>query len=238
MVTFFSLFVFCFVNGWSFPIALSDTQDLGVYYSGNVSNPFSYLRATITIPSSPLPSLDNQYVYYYFGLSKQTKLAAHGMVLFCGYKDGCYGGSIETGYSIYAALRTDSNEIASGAKISIQPGETAEVTIVQNKEYLEVNVTKISDGLQSYFSINGANDGGLFDITAGVNLQYQSNQADPVCDDYNKQPYIISDIVASESGVRVNPIDFKQDANQTNSCGGTIDIGSNGETLTITGSKS
>jgi len=237
MLAVFSVFFFCFVGGWSFTTVASDTksENLGVYYYGNVSRPFSYLRAMITMPSGPLPELDNQFLFYYFGLAKKG-LSANGMVVFCGYKDGCWNGSIQPGFSFYSELSTASGRLAGGEKISIQPGESAEVTIIQDNTFLSVNITKISDGLDSYFDIYGANDGGLIDIIAGVDLQYQSNQTD-ICVDYNKQPYIISDIIAVESGLVVNSIDFKRDANETNSCGGTINVGSQGKTLNITGSK-
>ena len=212
-----------------------ESQNVGVYYYGNVSRPFTYLRATITIPSAPLPALNDQFLFYYFGLGKKT-LQANGMVVFCGYSDGCWNGSIQPGFSFYSELSTSRNRLAGGEKISIQPGETAVVTIIQDNTFLSVNITKNKDGLDSYFDIYGANDGGLIDIIAGIDLQYESTQKN-ICDDYTKQPYIISDIVAVESGLSIDPIDFKPQTNDTNTCGGTVNIGTDGKTLSIIGSK-
>ena len=243
MSTFFALFSLAVVCVWSLPIkpTAEESENIGVYYYGNTSAPFTYLKATITIPDTPLPSLQDQFVYYYFGLSKNG-LAALGMVVFCGNKSGCWDSSIPSGYSFYAELnheRGRGETFAGGEKVSIQPGETAEVTIEQAGTYLSVNVTKLNgDGKDSFFYIYGANDGGLIDVIAGIDLQYQSNQKN-ICDDYNKQPYIISNIIAVETGgIVIDPIDFKRQTNDTNTCGGTVNIGTDGKTLQITGTKS
>merc|ERR1712232_1047112 len=125
----------------------TSAENLAVYYYGNASAPFEYLKATITIPSKPLPALDGQFLYYYFGLAKQ-QLSAAGIVVFCGNKDGCWDDSIDAGYSFYAELSQysaskPSGRFAGGEKISIEPGESAEVTIIQSGTFLSVNVTKL-----------------------------------------------------------------------------------------------
>merc|ERR1719189_1658036 len=99
-------FIFSIISS-PIPKAVS-SENLGVYYYGNTSAPFEYLKATITIPSKPLPALDEQFVYYYFGLSKK-QLSATGIVVFCGTKGGCWGNingnnGIDPGYSFYAEL--------------------------------------------------------------------------------------------------------------------------------------
>lgn len=181
-------------------------------------------------------------MYYYFGLAKK-QLSAAGIVVFCGNKDGCWDDSIDAGYSFYAELSQysaskPSGRFAGGEKISIEPGESAEVTIIQSDTFLSVNVTKLSgDGKDSYFDIYGANDGGLVDVFAGVELQYDSNQRD-VCDDYCKEPFDIADIVAVEVGNKVvNDIDFKPVSSDNNSCRGSIQVGKDGKSLKITGAR-
>ena len=75
------------------------------------------------------------------------------------------------------------------------------------------------------------------DIIAGVNLQYDKDQK-AVCSDYNTMPLVISDILAVESdGTFVRDIDFKKDQNDTNTCGGAIDVGAYGRSLDIFGTK-
>ena len=183
-----------------------------------------------------MPALDEQFLYYYFGLAKK-QLTASVIVVFCGTKGGCWDNSIEPGYSFYAELSQPQGRFAGGQKVPIEPGESAEVTIIQSDTFLSVNVTKLSDGAVSYFDIYGANDGGLIDIIAGVDLQYDSNQKD-VCDDYNKEPFDISDIIAVEmGGISVANIDFKPNGNDNNSCRGSIEVGKDGKSLKIIGAK-
>ena len=253
----------------SIAIALSSAQDgfarqdLGVHHFGDADKPFAYLQATLTIPVEPMPQFNDQYLYFYFGLAKE-KLSAHVIVLFCANVEGCWGHTAQPGYNIYAEVSQPEGvgylQFAGGEKLPIEPGQKAQVTIIQSDDYLSLNVTKLSGkqedsffdiyGTLNYISIDrihsftinislrtGANDGGLVDIIAGVNLQYDASQSVD-CGDYNSAPFIISDILAVESdGNFIKDIDFKQDANDTNTCGGVIDVGAYGRTLNIIGSK-
>ena len=214
-----------------------DSQGIGVYYYGNVSSPFDYLRGTITIPESPLPALNDQFVYYYFGLAKQ-RLQASAIVVFCGNSSGCWDDTINSGYYVYSELSVPGKgRYAGGEKLEIAPGDTAEVTVIQSGTYLSVNITKLSDGKDSFFDIYGANDGGLVDVVSGCALIYQNGQKN-VCEDYTKQPFIVSNIVAVGQGGNVfDDLDFKLDGNENNTCGGNIQVGPNGKNLQIFGAK-
>eukprot|EP01084_Bolivina_argentea_P238439 400580_1 len=227
--------IFCsFASVWS---ASLETQGIGVYYFGNLTAPFEYLRGTIIVPGDPLPAMNDQFVYYYFGLAKK-RLQASVIVVFCGNASGCWDDSIGPGYYMYAELsRPNSGHYAGGAKVYIAPGEAAEVIIIQSGTFLSVNVTKMSDGANSYFDIYGANDGGLIDIVSGVALQYESNQKN-ICEDYSNEAFVVSNIVAVETGgLVVNDIEFKLDGNENNTCSGTIEVGTNGKNLEIFGTK-
>eukprot|EP00484_Ammonia_sp_Unknown_P000527 CAMPEP_0197022904 /NCGR_PEP_ID=MMETSP1384-20130603/3705_1 /TAXON_ID=29189 /ORGANISM="Ammonia sp." /LENGTH=234 /DNA_ID=CAMNT_0042451025 /DNA_START=65 /DNA_END=769 /DNA_ORIENTATION=+ len=223
---------------FKFHTALSaslDSQELGVYYDGNVTTPFEYLRGTIIIPGSPMPSLREQFVYYYFGLAKQ-QLQAGVIVVFCGNKDGCWDNTIGAGYSFYAELSSQ-GRVAGGEKVAILPGEAAEVTVIQSGTFLSVNITKLSDGKDSYFDIYGANDGGLTDVISGVVMQYPSLQLN-VCEDYPTEAFVVSNIIAAETGGSVvNDVAFTLDGKANNTCGGNIAIGTNGKNLQIFGKK-
>merc|ERR1740123_1568110 len=196
----------------------------------------------------PMPAFNDQFLYFYFGLAKE-KLSAHVIVLFCGNEEGCWGHIAQPGYSFYAEVSQSEGvgykQFAGGEKIGIGAGDTAQVTIIQSDEYLSLNVTKLSGDssegskADSYFDIYGANDGGLSDIIAGVILQYDDTGKQVSCGDYNAMPLVITDILAVESdGTFIQNIDFKQDANNSNTCNGVIDVGAYGRTLDIYGSKS
>jgi len=234
MLAILSLIICSFVTVWS--ALQDDSQGLGVYYFGNTSAPFEYLQGTITIPTGPLPAMNDQFVYYYFGLAKK-RLQASVIVVFCGDKDGCWNDSIGPGYYVYSELaQPNQGHYAGGAKIYMKPGETAEVTVIQVDTFLSVNVTT-ADGQESYFDIYGANDGGLVDIVGGVALTYPSGQKN-VCDDYSKEAFIVDNIVAVETGdLVVDDIDFKLDGNENNTCSGTINVGSKGKSISVFGAK-